>query len=276
MDSLSRFFPLSGFNSSSSSLSSLSSSSSDNVIDTMIQRNQDAFREILNSVNPEIIEQVFKPPYDDYFIQKRDAIGHLGLSSIQKMTTVICILAYGCAADHCDEYIKIGESTAIETLMTFCKAVIGVYGEEYMHPPNEAKIARQLQEGEERGFPGMLVFIDCMHWEWKNCLVAWHGMHKGCSHTPTLILEAVASKDLWIWHAFFGMSGSYNDINVLDHSSVFDSIVTGQIPPVNFVVNGHYHTMGYYLSDGIYPKWATLMQIISQPTTVKEKLFAQR
>jgi hypothetical protein len=25
----------------------------------------------------------------------------------------------------------------------------------------------------------------------------------GHHHTPTIILEAVASKDLWIWHAFF-------------------------------------------------------------------------
>ncbi|XP_059663804.1 uncharacterized protein LOC132309518 [Cornus florida] len=210
--------------------SSSSSSSSDNVIDSIIQCNQDAFREILNSMNPEMVEQVFKPhkkryihrdregshrqlmkdyfdenctylpeyfhrrfrmrrelflcilndvkAYDDYFIQKRDATGRLGLSSIQKMTTTIRILTYGCAADHCDEYIKIGESTPIETLMTFCKAVIGMYREEYMRPPNEADITRLLQEREERGFPSMLGSIDCMHWEWKNCLVAWHGTHK--------------------------------------------------------------------------------------------------
>ncbi|XP_059635757.1 uncharacterized protein LOC132277934 [Cornus florida] len=85
--------------------------------------------------------------HNDYFIQKRDATGRLGLSSMQKMTTAIRILAYGCAVDHCDEYIKIDESITIETLMTFCKAVIGVYGEEYMRLPNEADIAQLLQEG---------------------------------------------------------------------------------------------------------------------------------
>ncbi|XP_059668843.1 uncharacterized protein LOC132313925 [Cornus florida] len=214
--------------------------------------------------------------YDDYFIQKRDATGCLGLSSIQKMTIAIRILAYGYAADHCDEYIKISESTAIKTLMTFCKAVTSVYGEEYMRPPNEADIVRLLQEAEERGFSGMLCSIDYTHLEWNNYPVAWHGMHKGHSHTPTLILEVVASKDLWIWHAFFGISGSHNDINVLDHSLEFNSIITSQILPVNFVVNGHYHRMGYYLFDGIYPKWVTLMQTIPYPTIAKEKLFAQR
>ncbi|XP_059650480.1 uncharacterized mitochondrial protein AtMg00810-like [Cornus florida] len=70
--------------------------------------------------------------------------------------------------------------------------------------------------------------------------------------------------------------GSHNDINVLDHSLVFDNIVTGQMPPVNFVMNGHYHRMGYYLSDGIYPKWTTLIQTILHPTLAKEELFAQR
>ncbi|XP_059668973.1 uncharacterized protein LOC132314078 [Cornus florida] len=143
--------------------------------------------------------------YDDYFIQKRNATGRLGLFSIQKMTTAIRILTYGCAGDHCDKYIKIDKSTAIETRMTFCKAVIGVYREEYMRPPNEANIARLLQEREERGLPGMLGFVDCMHWEWKNCPVAWRGTHEERFHMPTLILEAIASKDLWIWHALFGM-----------------------------------------------------------------------
>jgi hypothetical protein len=39
-------------------------------------------------------------------------------------------------------------------------------------------------------------------------------MYSGHVHEPTIILEAVASKDLWIWHAFFGMSRTRNDINV--------------------------------------------------------------
>ncbi|XP_059669231.1 uncharacterized protein LOC132314375 [Cornus florida] len=229
-------------------------------------------------IRRELLFRIFNDvkAYDDYFVQKKDATGRLGLFSIQKMTSAVRILAYGCAADHYDEYIKIGESTAIKCLKAFCNAIVVVYAEEYMRPPNETDIERLLEEGEQRGFLGMLGFIDCMHWEWKNCPVEWHDTYRGRSSKNTLILEAVASQDLSIWHAFFGMTGSHNDINVLDQSPVFNGIVNGQLPPFNYVVNGHHYIMGYYLFDGIYPKWATLIQTIPHSTTGKEKLFAQR
>ncbi|XP_012841194.1 PREDICTED: uncharacterized protein LOC105961511 [Erythranthe guttata] len=142
--------------------------------------------------------------HNSYFIRKRDAIGRLGLSSIQKITAALRILAYGFSADHCDEYFKIGETTASTTLKIFCSSIIELYEEQYMRSPNEYDIARLLQEGESRGFPGMLGSLDCMHWEWKNCPTAWHGTHRGRHHKPTLILEAVASQDLDLafifWH----------------------------------------------------------------------------
>nr|VDC84987.1 unnamed protein product [Brassica oleracea] len=47
------------------------------------------------------------------------------------------------------------------------------------------------------------------------------------SGKPTIVLEAVASEDLWMWHAFFGLPGTLNDINVLDRSPVFDDIIQG-------------------------------------------------
>lgn len=34
--------------------------------------------------------------------------------------------------------------------------------------------------------------------------------------------------------------------------------------------------MGYYLSDGIYPQYATLVQTISEPSSPKEMVFAQK
>ncbi|XP_059664212.1 uncharacterized protein LOC132309986 [Cornus florida] len=237
-----------------------------NIFHRRFRMRQELFLRILNGVTT----------YDEWFIQKPDALGRMGFTPIQKMIAAIRILACGISADLCDEYIKISERIAIESLKRFCDAIIAVYAEQYQRSPKADDITRLLREGEERGFPGMFGSIDCMHWEWKNCPTAWHGTHTGRSHKPTLKLEAVASKNLWIWHAFFGMAGSHNDLNVLDHSPVFKSMINGSMPPVNYMVNGHRRTMGYYLSDGIYPKWATLMQTIPHLTTVKEKLFANK
>ena len=90
-------------------------------------------------------------------------------------------------------------------------------------------------------------------------------MYTGHIHESTVILEVVASHDLWIWHSFFGLRGSHNDINVLDWSSIFFELVEGRAPAVNYSINGNDYTMGYYLADGIYPKWSIFVKIILSP-----------
>jgi hypothetical protein len=51
--------------------------------------------------------------HDKYFVQKRHATGVLGLSCLQKVIAALRMLAYGVPADALDEYIRIGESTAL-------------------------------------------------------------------------------------------------------------------------------------------------------------------
>lgn len=43
------------------------------------------------------------------------------------MTAVIRMLPYGLPADATDEYTKIGESTTIENLKKFCRAIVEVF-----------------------------------------------------------------------------------------------------------------------------------------------------
>jgi hypothetical protein len=62
--------------------------------------------------------------HDNYFVQKRNAAGTLGLSCLQKVVAAFRLLAYGVAADALDEYIRIGESTALEALRKFTVAVV--------------------------------------------------------------------------------------------------------------------------------------------------------
>lgn len=191
--------------------------------------------------------------HEQYFVQERNAAGTHGFTSCQKITAVVRMLAYGVIGDYVDEYLRILESTALTSLKLFVQAVISLYSDKYLRSPTKHDVARLLMDGESRGFPGILGSIDCMHRKWKNCPTAWKGMYSGRKREATIILEAVASYDLWIWHAFFGLPGSNNDINVLERSFLFTELAQGCAPQVNYSINGLDYTMGYYLAGGIHP-----------------------
>ncbi|KAK9986382.1 hypothetical protein SO802_031333 [Lithocarpus litseifolius] len=112
--------------------------------------------------------------YELYFIQRRDNAQRLGLSSLQKIIAAHRMLAYRMAADFMDEYVRIGESTAIEK-----------------------------------------------------------------------------------------------------RSPIFYELEQARAPTVNYSINGHEYTMGYYLADGIYPKWSTFVKTIPSLQGHKRKLFAK-
>uniref|UniRef100_A0A0D3ASC5 Myb-like domain-containing protein n=1 Tax=Brassica oleracea var. oleracea TaxID=109376 RepID=A0A0D3ASC5_BRAOL len=151
----------------------------------------------------------------DFFRQKRDGLGRLGLSALQKCTAAIRVLAYGTAADAVDEYLRLGETTTRSCVENFMEGIIYLFGDEYLRRPTPAGLQRLLDIGEYRGFPGMIESIDCMHWEWKNCPTAWKGQYSRGSGKPTIVLEA------------------------------------GQAPQVTFSVNGREYRMAYYLTDAV-------------------------
>jgi hypothetical protein len=74
--------------------------------------------------------------------------------------------------------------------------------------------------------------------------VGWQGqfMRRDIKH-HTIIIEVVDSDDRWIRHAFFGVVGSNNDINVLDQSPLFVDVIRGHTPEVSFTVNDREHHM---------------------------------
>ncbi|KAI5324293.1 hypothetical protein L3X38_033366 [Prunus dulcis] len=57
--------------------------------------------------------------YDEYFVQKRNCAGNLGLLPEQKFTAVIQMLVYGSSADQVDEIAQMGKSTVLESLCDF-------------------------------------------------------------------------------------------------------------------------------------------------------------
>lgn len=105
--------------------------------------------------------------------------------------------------------------------------------------------------------------------------MAWRGQFSRGDHPwPTIMLEAVASQDTWFWHAYFGVAGSNNDLNVLNQSPLFNGHVTGTAPVIPFTINGNEYKHGYYLADGIYPRWAVFVKTIPYPTGNKRIRFS--
>ena len=127
------------------------------------------------------------------------------------MADALRMMAYGVPADFIDDNLAMGESTSIFFIKQFAKEVVELFGPEYLRAPNAQDTARLLEMNKACGFLNMLGCIDCMHWKWKNCPSAWQGMYSGHVHESTIILEAVASKDLWIWHAFL----VYRDLTMI-------------------------------------------------------------
>ncbi|XP_042415219.1 uncharacterized protein LOC122004392 [Zingiber officinale] len=140
------------------------------------------------------------------------------------MIAAFQILAYGVPADATDEYIKLGESTAIESVKRFCRAVVEVFGGQYLRSPNANDVARLLR-------------------------IAWAGQYSDRSGKPTIILEVVADYDLWIWHAYFGLPGSNNDINVLESSHLFSNLAQGIAPPARYLIQEKEYNMVYTCSN---------------------------
>ena len=56
-----------------------------------------------------------------YFWQKKDGLGRMSLSPLQKCTAAIRVLAYGTAVDTVDEYLRLGETTTRLCVENFWK-----------------------------------------------------------------------------------------------------------------------------------------------------------
>lgn len=87
--------------------------------------------------------------------------------------------------------------------------------------------------------------------------------------------EVIASEDMWIWHCYFGLPISHNDINILQRSYLFAWLAASTSPPCNFTVNGHQYDQSYYLADAIYPSWSTFIKTKSKPKRRRHTHFAK-
>jgi hypothetical protein len=90
-------------------------------------------------------------PHDDYFKLRRGCCGQLSLSAEQKCTAALRMLALGIAADVIGEMVRMMESTCLKTTVKFARAVVEVFGPEYLREPNAQNTKKLLAIGEAMG-----------------------------------------------------------------------------------------------------------------------------
>ena len=100
--------------------------------------------------------------FDDYFVQKPDAVGKLGAHPEQKIMAALLVLTTGGSFEEMADgvYTRLSDTTIWHSLQHFCDGVIELYGEEYLRSPTQQDIERLEEMNSKRGFPGMFASID--------------------------------------------------------------------------------------------------------------------
>ncbi|CAL2271546.1 unnamed protein product [Prunus armeniaca] len=94
----------------------------------------------------------------------------------------------------------------------------------------------------------MIGSIDCMHLQWKNYPTTWQQDYGNMKGQKNIILKAVAGFNTWVWHAFFGVAGSQNDLNVLGQSPVFNDVLRDEASNISYEINNTVYWNDYYLA----------------------------
>jgi hypothetical protein len=74
--------------------------------------------------------------HDDQFRQRPNLVGLLGAVALHKLVGSFHILAHDVRVDSVDEVVRIAKSTMIEAFHHFVRAVVAVFGKQYLRAPN--------------------------------------------------------------------------------------------------------------------------------------------
>nr|XP_043633714.1 uncharacterized protein LOC122604893 [Erigeron canadensis] len=131
--------------------------------------------------------------------------------------------------------------TGRESMEYFCDVVIALYQKEFLRRPTSHDVALITQAHEERHrILGLLGSLDCTHIEWRMCPKNLKGQYTRGDHKQ---------------------------------SPLFQNKRNGSAPDSSFTVNGRHYKRGYYLTDGIYPRWTMFVKAYLHPVEQDKRKF---
>jgi hypothetical protein len=154
------------------------------------------------------------------------------------------------------------------------KIIKEVFKPKLFKKPTQVDLEKQLRMNANRSWLGMFTSLDCMHYRWKICPIAWQGSFTNKDRKNSIIFEAIANQRLWIWHACFELLRGNNDLNILYRSPLTWDFLGGVSVDLNFEVNGNRHSHYYLLIDKIYLRRSCFISTIHELQGEKHKHFA--
>jgi len=214
-----------------------------------------------------------------FFRERVDAANREPISTDAKILISLKYLAYGTSVNAFRDYFQLGESTAMECVKQF---IHGIHHSKELNSkffnlmsPADAKRIEALHY-KEHGVRGMVGSLDCSHFQWGNCPVAYQGQYQGKEGRPTVVVEAVSDYSLYAWHAVFGYCGTLNDINIWESSLLHQSLCDGSFSNNDFpfIIGGETFHELWFLVDGIYPSLSRFVKPLTVPIDDNEAIFS--
>jgi Plant transposon protein len=218
---------------------------------------------------------------DPWFAELSVGIAHRrGIDPKAKLLLALKILGYGASSYAFINIFQMGEAAAAKTVEKFCRLV---RSSDELH----SCFLRGMTRADAHcvsdlhydcyGVEGMIGSLDCMHAYWKNCPMAYRPVYAGKEGKASLVLEAVADHNLFFWHEAFGFPGTHNNINILDQSPLWKSMLDGSFHrdvDFHFRINGQHFVNLFLLANGIYPSSGRFCKTSAQPIGEEKKKYA--
>jgi Plant transposon protein len=218
---------------------------------------------------------------DPWFAETSVGVAHCrGIDPKAKLLLLLKILGHGASSYAFIDMFQMGEATAAKTVKKFCCLVrtSDELRSRFLRAMTRAD-ARRVSDLHYNCYrvEGMIGSFDCMHAYWKNCPMAYWPVYAGKEGKASLVLEAVADHNLFFWHAAFGFPGTHNDINILDQSPLWKSMLDGSFHrdfDFHFWINGQRFVNLFLLADGIYLSSGRFCKTFTQPIGEEKKKYA--
>ena len=112
--------------------------------------------------------------------------------------------------------VRASVDTILNSRKEFLRGLNDVFGAEYLDLPDDATLQASADEHERAGFPGCFGSIDCKHLYWARCPYTHRGSFLNKDKRISIVMQAIALRDLSLRGVFIGRPGSNNDLQVLD------------------------------------------------------------